>query len=40
MNNPAIQIREFQPQDEIESLKPEPRDEHSSNSKEENSNLK
>jgi hypothetical protein len=27
MNNPANQRREFQTQDEIKSLKPEPRDE-------------
>jgi hypothetical protein len=33
MNNPAIQRREFRTQHEIEFLKPEPRDEQSSNSK-------
>jgi hypothetical protein len=40
MNNRAIQIREFLTQDEIESLKSEPRDEQSIYSKKKHSKLK
>jgi hypothetical protein len=39
INNPAIQRRGSQTQDEIKSLKPEPRDEQSRNSKTRISNL-